>query len=175
MPHRRVGLVLQREPRFLKALLDEHKQRIIHLTHVPNVSFKLCMCCTWLKTVMIGIHLSVFQLSWWQTAPLIHVCLPFFNLPQVLIWLIQTLLVGSLSTLPCTMPVTDRMFCCVKTDPHFLSVRHRILKSSHNKSLSKVLVWITQRWFWLIPAGSWRFKHKEKKKTEGRQEEGVGI
>lgn len=69
--------------------------------------------------------------------------------------------------------VTNRMFCCVKTDLHFLSVLPGILKYSHNKPLSKVLVWITQRRFWLVPAGSWCFKYKEKKEErQARRESG---
>lgn len=77
--------------------------------------------------------------SWRQSPPLTHACLAFFNFLQVLIWLIETLFVCSLSGPPCIMPITNKMFCCVKTDLHFPSVLPGILKCSHNKSLSKSL------------------------------------
>lgn len=110
--------------------------------------------------------------SWQHSAPLIHAYLTFLNPLQVLIWLIQTLFVCRLSG----PPVTNRMFCCVKTDLHFLSVLPGILKHSHNKPLSKVLVWITQRRFWLVPAGSWCFKYKGKKEErQARREREWGF
>lgn len=61
---------------------------------------------------------------------------------------------------------------CKLWNLHFLSVLPGIMKYSH-KSLNKIFVWVTQRGLWLIPAGSWYFSKKGKKrKTKGRR---VGI